>query len=165
MPLIFFYLFISWPITLSFFRQHWRHNVAWMSGCPPFSRYPSHSAGFQNIVGTTEYSSHCFLFTPVSGPLTLGSASTPVLADGSGPVDYQPCCKLASVWISQSCLGEEDVPNTQPWSQTDVTWLISSKHIESRFDLSLPGQDDWECVKSLKQQRGPEPHVRIRFVA
>ena len=70
MPLIFFYLFISWPITLSFFRQHWRHNVAWMSGCPPSSLYPSHSAEFQNIVGATVYFSPCFLFMPISGPLT-----------------------------------------------------------------------------------------------
>lgn len=73
MPLTFFYLFISWPITLSFFRQHWRHNVAWMSGCPPSSLYPSHSAEFQNVVCTTVYLSHWFLFTPVSVLLTLAS--------------------------------------------------------------------------------------------
>lgn len=73
MPLTFFYLFISWPITLSFFRQHWRHNVAWMSGCPPSSLYPSHSAEFQNVVCTTVYPSHWFLFTPVSVLLTLAS--------------------------------------------------------------------------------------------
>lgn len=97
MPLLFFCLFIPRPITLSFFRQHWRHNVAWMSAPPPPDTIqPSHSAEFQNRV-TAASPSRCFLLNrpPISGLLT------------SAPQVFHPSSAVLHLWRSAPLFGRD----------------------------------------------------------